>query len=62
MTNLGGAVPGEIDMATLGNPGRFSYCVAENHEASPWEPLHVELGFDMDQSTVTLWAGGGYKR
>ena len=59
MTNLGGALPGEIDMSALGNPGRFSYCVAENHEASPWEPLHVELGFGQDESTVTLFAAGG---
>ena len=59
MANLGGALPGEIDMSALGNPGRFSYCVAENHQASPWEPLHVELGFDPDESTVTLFAGGG---
>ena len=39
MANLGGALPGEIDMSAMGNPGRFSYCVAENHEESPWEPL-----------------------
>ena len=59
MANLGGALPGEIDMSALGNPGRFSYCVAENHEESQWEPLHVELGFDQDESTVTLFAAGG---
>ena len=59
MANLGGALPGEIDMSALGNPGRFSYCVAENHEESPWEPLHVELGFGQDESTVTLFAAGG---
>ena len=59
MANLGGALPGEIDMSALGNPGRFSYCVAENHESSPWEPFHVELGFSEDESTVTLFAAGG---
>jgi hypothetical protein len=59
MANLGGALPGEIDMAALGNPGRFSYCVAENHEHSPWQPLHEDLGFDSDDSTVTLFAAGG---
>ena len=61
MANLGGALPGEIDMSELGNPGRFSYCVAENHEESPWEPLHVELGFGQDESTVTLFAAGGLR-
>ncbi|SVD44679.1 uncharacterized protein METZ01_LOCUS397533, partial [marine metagenome] len=59
MTNLGGAWPNEIDMATLGNPGRFSYCIAENHDHSPWEPLHVELDFDAGDSTVTLFAATG---
>jgi hypothetical protein len=59
MANLGGARPGEIDMATLGNPGRFSYCIAENHAQSPWEPLHVEAGFGPDESTVTLFAATG---
>lgn len=59
MANLGGARPGEIDMATLGHPGRFSYCIAENHAHSPWEPLHVELGFGARESTVTLFAATG---
>jgi hypothetical protein len=57
LTNLGGARPGEIDMSTLGNPGKFSFCIAENEEENPWEPLHVEMGFTADQSTVTLFAG-----
>lgn len=56
LTNIGGARPGEIDMSALGNPGKFSYCIAENERQSPWEPLHVELGFKPDQSTVTLFA------
>ncbi len=56
LTNLGRARPGEIDMSTLGNPGKFSYCIAENEEENPWEPLHVELGFKPEQSTVTLFA------
>jgi peroxiredoxin len=57
LTNLGGARPGEIDMSTLGNPGKFSYCIAENEEENPWEPLHVEMGFKLEQSAVTLFAG-----
>jgi peroxiredoxin len=56
LTNIGGARPGEIDMSTLGNPGKFSYCIAENEEENPWEPLHVESGFDRDGSAVTLFA------
>ena len=56
LLNLGGARPDAIDMSTLGNPGKFSYCIAENEEENPWEPLHVELGFRPEQSTVTLFA------
>ena len=43
-------------MSTLGHPGKFSYCIAENEEASPWDPLHVERGFRGDQSALTLFA------
>lgn len=56
LLNLGGARPTTIDMSTLGNPGKFSYCIAENEEESPWEPLHVERGFAPEQSAVTLFA------
>ena len=56
ITNIGGAKPGEMDMSTLGNPGKFSYCIAENEEVSDWMPLHVQQGFKPEQSTVTLFA------
>jgi len=39
--HIGGARPGEIDMSTLGNPGKFSYVIAENEEENPWAPLHT---------------------
>jgi len=57
LLNLGGARPGEIDMSTLGNPGKFSYCIAENEEENPWEPLHVERGFPAGSSAISLFAG-----
>jgi hypothetical protein len=56
LLNLGGARPEAIDMSTLGNPGKFSYCIAEHEEANPWEPLHVERGFEPQQSALTLFA------
>ncbi len=59
LINLGGARPGEIDMSALGNPGKFSYVIAENEEQNPWQPLHCDQGFSRDQSTVTLFAGAG---
>jgi peroxiredoxin len=54
--NVGGGRPGEVDRATLGQPGKYTYCIAENEEASPWPPLHVERGFAREDSTVTLFA------
>jgi hypothetical protein len=56
MQNVGGGIPGELDKATMGQPGKYSYCIAENEDESPWEPLHVERGFDRDASTVTVAA------
>ncbi|MFQ5882390.1 MAG: hypothetical protein ACE5I9_07950 [Candidatus Methylomirabilales bacterium] len=56
MINIGGGLPGLTDKATFGHPGKYTYCVAENEEVSPWEPLHVERGFRSEQSTVTVFA------
>jgi thiol-disulfide isomerase/thioredoxin len=56
LLNIGGARPDGIDMSTLGNPGKFSYCIAEHEEANPWEPFHVECGFNREQSALTLFA------
>jgi len=56
LINLGGGYPGRTDKACLGHPGKYTYCVAENEEASPWEPLHVERGMRPEQSAVTVFA------
>jgi hypothetical protein len=57
--NVGGGRPGEVDRATLGNPGKYTFCFAEDEEGSPWEPLHVERGVDPGASTITLFPGEG---
>jgi hypothetical protein len=57
MINVGGAKAGEISMSTFGHPGRYTYCIGEHEEASPWPPYHVERGFELGSSTVTLFAG-----
>ena len=57
--NVGGGRPGEVDRATLGNPGKLTFCFAEDEVGSPWEPLSVERGFPPGASTVTLFAGEG---
>ncbi len=54
LRNIGGATPGEIDMATLGQPSKYTCCFAENEAASPWPPLHVERGFDPGDNVVTV--------
>ena len=48
--------PGALDRSTMGNPGKYSMCIAEAEEDSPWEPLHVELGYKPEDSTVTVFA------
>ncbi len=54
MINIGKARPGTSDMALLGHPGKFTYCLAEDEENSPFPPMHVDLGFDQQDSVVTV--------
>lgn len=54
MLNIGGGRPGVGDMALLGHAGKFTFCLAEAQESSPYPPLHARLGYSLDQSTVTL--------
>lgn len=54
LLNIGGGRPGVGDMALFGQPGKFTFCLAEAEEESPFPPLHTRLGFSADQSTVTL--------
>lgn len=56
MRNVIGTLPGLLDRSTLGHAGKYTYCIAENEEESPWPPLHVERGFRPEQSTVTVLA------
>ena len=54
LLNIGGAAPGVLDRSTQGQPSKYSFCIAENEAESPWEPLHVERGFEPGHSTVTV--------
>ncbi len=54
LKNIGGMRKGVEDMGTIGNPGKYSLVVAENEEDSPWEPLHVEYGFQRQDSTISF--------
>jgi hypothetical protein len=57
--NVGGGRPGEVDRSCLGQPGKYTFCFAEDEEGSCWDSLAVERGFGSSQSTVTLFAGDG---
>jgi hypothetical protein len=57
--NVGGGRPGEIDRATLGQPGKYSFCFAEDETDPAWEPLSVSRGIPPGRSAVTLFQGDG---
>ena len=59
LLNVGGAWPGDLDKSTLGHPGKYTFCIAENEEASPWAPYHVEHGYAPGDSTVFCIAAEG---
>ncbi|MCC6531077.1 MAG: hypothetical protein IT531_00890 [Burkholderiales bacterium] len=59
LQNLGGGVAGVMDRATQGQPGKYSFCCAENEADNPWEPLNVERGQPAGTSAVTVVATAG---
>jgi len=54
--NLGGARPGVVSMSTMAHPGRYTYCIGEHEEVSPWPSLAVEHGFAPTDDTVAVLA------
>ena len=57
--NVGGGRPGGVDRSVFGNPGKYTFCFAEDELGSCWESLAVERGFAEESSTVTLFAADG---
>ncbi len=57
--NVGGAIPGETDMATHGGPNKFSFAFAENEPDSPWEPYRISRGYAEEESIVLVFGGEG---
>jgi thiol-disulfide isomerase/thioredoxin len=53
--NVGGGKPGGVERATFGSASKYTCCFAEYEERSPWQPLHVERGFDKGESVVTMF-------
>src|SRR5215472_6044087 len=56
LLNVLGCVPGGLDRSTLGHPGKFTFCIAEDEEDSPWTPLAEERGVPAGASAVTVLA------
>ena len=60
--NVGGGRPGGVDRATLGNPGKYTFCFAEDEVGSPWESLASERGIESaTRGAVSLFAGEGLR-
>ncbi len=57
--NVGGGRPGEVDRATHGNPGKLSFCFAEDEVGSPWTSLAESRGVPTGRDAVTVFAGEG---
>ena len=57
--NVGGGRPQEIDRAILGQPGKYTFCFAEDESDPEWVPLNVARGHAPGTSTVTLFHGDG---
>ena len=54
--NVLNGVPGGLDRSTFGHPGKFTFCVAEDEDESPWTPVSVERGVPAGESAVTVLA------
>ena len=57
--NVIGAKVGVMDGSSIGNPGKYALCFAESDPVAPWEPLRVELGYGLEDTTVTIMATEG---
>ena len=57
ISNITGAVSGVLDKATLGHAGKYTWCIAEAEDVSPWESLQADRGVADGRSSVTVFAG-----
>ena len=54
LINIGYCKAGTGDPNFIGLPTKFGMCIAENEELSPWQPYHVDQGFQAHESAVTV--------
>ena len=60
LRNVFQMIPGISDKSTQGNPGKYSFCIAERARGNPWPLLCEEQGYPPGVSSVTVFAGGGF--
>ena len=60
LRNVFQMLPGISDKSTQGNPGKYSFCIAERSRGNPWPLLCEAQGYPKDTSSVTAYAGGGF--
>src|SRR6185503_9520402 len=58
--NIGRAHPGKLIKGTMGHPASWSYCIGEEQELNPWEPMHVDQGIAATESAVTVMKAGDH--
>jgi hypothetical protein len=63
LQNLGGgSARAGTDPATLGQPGKYVFCLAEDESANPWQPLRMQVGkksITVKDDAVTVMAATG---
>lgn len=57
LINVLGTIPGQLDRSTLGHPGKYTFCIAEDEDDSPWIPLAQERDIPAGASAVTVMGG-----
>jgi len=60
--NIGHAHPGKLIKGTMGHPASWSYCIGEEQELNPWEPMHTDFGIGAADSAVTVMKAGEHSQ
>jgi hypothetical protein len=60
--NIGRAHPGKLIKGTMGHPASWSYCIGEEQELTPWEPMHTDFGIAAGESAVTVMKAGEHSQ
>ena len=53
LLNLGGGIPGVGSATVFSTPLRYTACLTENTERSPWETLAASRGYSPDDDVIT---------